>query len=256
MQNILRKYGEKENMGEERGVSMDILPVGMTEEFTEFLENMQNRMTELVADSDQLARKLDNKDDNTENQDFARLCKTMAESANKIIGVVRDAVETAIEKLEEKNKDVGSSYQDKCIVEIENCKDSLFEQEYTDCQLNGEDPAVFTTEEKAAVQSDMEELMNKWNEYNNELCEQAEALSNYKEKNELSDVCFEIADQIQAVATGCIDAMEAAGEHMETVDSQREANTDMINENAQANMEAVNQEMTNILKDIESALEI
>lgn len=243
-------------MSEERSVSMDILPVGMAEEFTEFLEEVQNKMAELVADSDQLARKLDNKDENTENQDFARLFKTMAESANKIIGVVRDAAEIGIEKLEEKNRDVGSSYQDKCIAEIENCKDTLSEQEFADCQLNGDDPAVFTTEEKAAVQSDMEELMDKWNEYNNELCEQAEALSNYKEKNELSDVCFEIADRIQAIAEECIKAMEAAGEHMDTVDDQREANTDMINENAQANMEAVNQEITNILKDIEGALEI
>lgn len=243
-------------MSEERSVSMDILPVGMAEQFTEFLEEVQNKMAELVTDSDQLARKLDNKDDNTENQDFARLFKTMAESANKIIGVVRDAAETGIEKLDEKNKDVGSSYQDKCIAEIESCKDALSEQEYADCQLNGDDPDVFTTEEKAAVQSDMEELMDKWNEYNNELAGQAEDLSNYKEKNELSDVCFEIADQIQAIAEECINAMDAAGEHMDAVDKQREENTDTINENAQANMEAVNQEMTNILKDIEGALTI
>lgn len=243
-------------MSEERSVSMDILPVGMAEQFTEFLEEVQNKMAEMVTDSDQLARKLDNKDDNTENQDFARLFKTMAESANKIIGVVRDAAENGIEKLDEKNKDVGSSYQDKCIAEIESCKDALSEQEYTDCQLNGDDPDVFTTEEKAAVKSDMEELSNKWADYNDDLYLLAEDLSNYKEKNELSDVCFEIADQIQAISEECMEAVKAAGEHMEKVDRQREENTDTINENAQANMEAVNQEMTNILKDIEGALTI
>lgn len=243
-------------MDEERSVSMDILPVGMAEEFTEFLENVQNKMAELVADSDQLARKLDNKDDNAENQEFARLFKTMAESANKIVGVVRDAAEIGIQKLEEKNTDVGSSYQDKCIAEIESSKDALSEQEYKDCQLNGDAPAVFTTEEKETVKSEMEELAEKWVNYNNELSVQAEELSNYKEKNELSEVCFEIADQIQEILKGYIDAMEAAQEHMETVDNQREVNTEIINENAQANMEAVNQEMTNILKDIESALEI
>lgn len=243
-------------MGGEREESMDILPSGMADLFTEFLGEVQNKMAELVTDADALARKLDGKDNSTENQNFEKVFHTMAEGANKIIGVVKQAAEMGIEKLEEKNKDVGSSYQSKCIAQIESGKDALAEQEYAQSQLTDKEPQTFTTAEKAQVQSLIEELANKWISHNDVLCDQAEELSNHGEKNELSEVCFKIADQIAEIVEEGVNAMNAAGFRMEQINNQRIANTETLNQSAESSMEAANQEITNILQQLESDLDL
>lgn len=243
-------------MSEERETAMDILPRDMADQFTEFLAEVQSKMAELVEDSNQLARRLDNKDDNKENQDFERLFQTMADSANKIIGVVKEAAEVGIEKLEEKNKNVGSSYQEKLIGQIESDKDALLEQEYTPSQLDGGSGVWISTEEKAQMVTSLQDLMDKWSNYNDALDGKAEDLSHFVPKNELSDICFNMKDKITEIAIGCIETMVKAAERMEAIDKQQQENTEEINKKAKEGIDTVTQEMTQLLREIEGALDL
>lgn len=245
-------------MGGERETSMDILPVGMADDFSEFLGEVMAKTAELVNQADSLARKLDGKDDNTENNTLKDMITAMAKSANEIVRVVKEAAEDGIQKLEDKDRFVGSDYQKRCISQIQGAKDAMSAHDYQECRLESEKPQTFTSAQKQEFWALLEETNDKWYECNEKLCTDAEnlAASRDREANELSDVCFKIADQIGDIYDKLGDIINAAGFHLEHVDREREANTEAINQAAEANMESVKQEAISALNNIVSGFAI
>lgn len=242
-------------MGEGRGESVDILPVGMADQVAEFLKDVMTKMTGMSTDVDGLARMLDGKDDNEENKNFNELFKVMADTANGIVKVTKEAVENSTAKLEEKNENmVKSNAQRRYIGQIRDAASNLSEQAYAECNLGGTD--VFRQDEMQAFLDRLNEVFERWIGYKDELCNKAQELSNFAEKNELSDVCSKIADQIDDIFKKLTDATQVAGNHVFTVNDMRTQNTESINKDAEAAMGAMSQEIINLADQIASSFSV
>ena len=191
-------------------MGLDILPPGAAEGYEQYLGKVKESMDRLISETGNVARILDDHDENTFTKNMQEALGKLASQARTASSSTKEITEELLRKLGEKNESVGSRAQQEYIDQIRRAAAGLEDlEDYRDCELSGKE--TFTEKDKEEIQMGLGDLTDECETAIEELKRDAEDFSQENLQNELSGIYLLLAEQMEGLLQQMAEIIEPVG---------------------------------------------